>query len=146
MFRNMKKLFATTCVLTLLASPGFLAAQSQDTTAPSITDVSVDQSSIDTSSAAETVVATLTLTDDLAGVVAGSLNCQSASAQTVAGSGTLTSGTSTSGTWTVPIKFPRYSEHGSWACKITLVDAVFNHLYQTDLSGFTFTGTITNGP
>ena len=142
----MRWIIFTLLAIALLATPCFLSAQSEDTTAPAITDVTVDQSSIDTSSAAETVVATLTLTDDLSGVVGVAMNCRSAFAQTVGGSGQLTSGTSTSGTWTASIIFPRYSEHGSWACEIDIVDEVNNGDLQRDLSGFTFTGTITNGP
>lgn len=142
----MSRTLLTLLSITLLASPCYLAAQSQDTTAPAITDVTVDQSSIDTSSADETVVATLTLTDDLSGINRAYMTCRSPSGQVASGNGALTSGSPTSGTWAASTVFPRYSEHGSWTCVIDLVDAVLNDLHQTDLSGFTFTGTISNGP
>lgn len=56
----------------LMMLPGYAA---EDTTPPTVTDVSVDQSSIDTSSADQTVVATITVTDDLAGVYRVSMIC-----------------------------------------------------------------------
>jgi hypothetical protein len=99
-----------------------------DTTAPALTGFSFTPSTINTTSASQTVTCNMTLTDALSGVTGPS--CTFTSSDTnyrqSCSAAAPTSGTPQNGTWSCVITFPRYSQSGVWTAGVTAPDAVGN--------------------
>ena len=117
----------------------------QDIQPPQITGLTFAPSTIDTSLGPQTVVVTMTLTDNLAGVDFSPDNPSVSTSHGIFFSSpsgqqtqnccffpptfTLSAGTRTNGTWTATITFPQFSEAGSWTAQIVLLkDSVQNVL------------------
>lgn len=123
------------------------AASLCDTAPPALTGFSFSPSSINTTSASQTVTCNMTLTDDLSGTSDATCSFQSPSfMSTRSCTATVpTSGTPTNGTYSCSITFPRYSEAGTWTAQVSLTDAVGNS--QTvfpQFQGFPFALTVTS--
>lgn len=102
-----------------------------DTTAPTVTSVTVTPSSVDVSAAPADVTIELGIDDDRSGVTRVFLFLSSAAPSTGTGGAvspvmTLVSGTATSGVWRGTTTIPRYSREGRWTFTIFAVDRVSN--------------------
>jgi len=121
-----------------------------DTTAPALTAFSFTPSSINTTSASQTVTCNMTLTDALSGVTTATCSFASVldpdyqeSCEAVA----PTSGTRQNGTWSCVITFPRYSQSGAWTADLEVIDAVGNSAFvDPSNQGFPSTLNITSDP
>lgn len=110
----------------VLSTPAL--AQDVDITAPTLVDMSFTPTTIDVSGGPQTVVVTLTATDDLSGMTSFSVSFRSPTfAQSQFANGFLTSGTDLDGTFTANMVFPQFSETGTWVISnIHLRDRVGN--------------------
>lgn len=120
-----------------------------DTTAPNLTGFSFTPTSINTTSASQTVTCNMTVTDDLAGVSEATCTFQpptffpSRSCTATAPS----SGTTTNGTYSCVITFPRYSAAGTWTAQVHLSDAVTNQkTVFPQFQGLPFQLSVTSDP
>lgn len=124
-----------------------VASSSSDVVPPVLRSLSFNQAAINTSAGSQTVVAQMTLSDDLAGVSFapdrlydynyyphsfGGLSFQSPSgAQTVnsnyvPSSAVLVAGTPLNGIWSFDAVFPQYCEEGTWTATVRIKDATRN--------------------
>ena len=120
-----------------------------DTAAPALTAFSFTPSTINTTSAAQTVSCNMTLTDALSGVTSASclfVSPDSAYSQSC-NAAALTSGTPQNGVWSCVITFPRYSQSGVWTVIVSAPDAAGNNAsIDPSLDGFPSDLTITSDP
>lgn len=113
----------------------------QDVTAPILQSIAITPSSADTRNGTVSVMANLTITDDLSGVQKADLFTDDHSAGAIAlrspsgkefiwsefNSNHLISGNSTHGTYQVQFDLPQYSEEGAWEIDyIEMVDKNYN--------------------
>lgn len=143
-----------TALVALLLSSGLAVSVARaqcDTTAPTLTGFSFTPSTINTTSASQTVTCNMTLTDALSGVTNPS--CTFTSPDTnyrqSCSAAAPTTGTPQNGTWSCVITFPRYSQSGVWTAGVTAADAVGNTgLGPIDPSGLGFPSmlTVTSDP
>jgi hypothetical protein len=124
--RLLGALLAAACaVLVVVAAP----ALADDVTPPEVTSFSLSPSRFDTTSAAQTVTLTVTLTDDLSGVATTSgwgLHLPG-SAQSSPWVGLVRiSGTPLSGTYIGSVVMPRGSQGGEWLAALGINDAAGN--------------------
>ena len=96
-----------------------LAAQTHDTTAPVLTALSLDVTTVNASAAAVPVTATWSATDDLSGVAWVSVVLVGPGDQRAETSGTGASGS-------VVLTIARYAAAGSWAVEVHLRDRAGN--------------------
>ena len=106
-----------------------LAVTSQtDTTSPAVSNFSFTPTSVDVTAAAQTVTATIRLTDDLSGVSYASAIFRSPSGNQSAGvswsSYDRTAGTALDGTYSGTFTIPRYAEGGDWKLEYLSVNDV----------------------
>lgn len=134
-----------------LTSGGFPATfqQTGDTTAPTVTTLSVSPDPVDTGLSAQDVTVTLHLTDDLAGVdaAASHVDIYSPDAQPQGQSQLqLVSGGPVNGNYTATFNLPQDSERGEWSLSVTLVDQDGNQrvLTSSDLIGLGLPGKFNN--
>ena len=87
-----------------------------DTVAPTITALTPDRSALNTVSAADSVVFTVAVTDNLAGTewVSASYRSPSGNGYRYCSSYVLAGGTATNGSYQCVMQWPRYSEAGTW--------------------------------
>ena len=129
-----------------------------DTTAPALTAFSFTPSTINTTSAAQTVTCNMTLTDVLSGVTGATCTFTSPDLnyRQSCTAAAPSSGTPQNGVWSCVITFPRYSQSGAWTAGVTggaalngvsAPDAVGNNagVNPADL-GFPSVLTITSDP
>ncbi len=133
-----------------LAGLGMTPAQAVcDTTAPALTAFSFTPSTINTTSASQTVTCNMTLTDALSGVASASCLFVSPNSDYSQSCNATapTSGTPQNGVWSCVITFPRYSQSGVWTAFVTTPDAVGNSAsIDPSLDGFPSNLTITSDP
>ncbi len=144
----------------MLAAAGFASTVNQtgagDTNAPSVVAFSVSPTSVDTSLANQTLTFSVRITDDLAGVSAGTSAAPSqvtmrgpTGSHTVSatfGTAQRVSGSSLDGVYAASTTIPRWSEQGIWSVQSLVVrDNVGNArtLLAPDLVGATFQTTFT---
>ncbi len=122
-----------------------------DTTAAALTGFTIAPSTINTTSASQTVTCNMTLTDALSGVASATCTFTSPdsayrqSCTAVA----PTSGTPQNGVWSCVITFPRYSQSGTWTAGVSAPDAVGNTGFgpiDPSTLGFPSTVTVTSDP
>jgi hypothetical protein len=97
-----------------------------DETPPSLVDLAVSPTSVDTSTGSKTVTVTLHATDDLSGVSAVQLNLSNGS-RWISAVATRTSGTGLHGTWKASLTLPKASAEGSYALSVSMIDNIGNH-------------------
>jgi hypothetical protein len=148
--------FNTQGAYTLTASsPGLSLAKSNtfyigtlpisDTTPPSIVALSFSASSVDVSTAAQTLTVNATLTDDLSGVYNAYIQFQSPSGQLAYGFLGRVSGNNLYGHYQATVPFPRFAEAGVWNAYLSLFDNAGNQIMldSATLSSLGFPGTLT---
>ncbi|MDD5106061.1 MAG: hypothetical protein PHC49_10640 [Desulfuromonadaceae bacterium] len=122
-------------ILTIISALLFCYAlgcfATEDVAPPVLTGFSLSPTVIDTSSGAQTVTATLTITDDLTGFNHGSIALYGPLSSQLVMVGfnatNRTSGTALSGTYTVTLPWPQYSRIGAWAVNsIAVSDGINN--------------------
>jgi len=99
-----------------------------DTTPPDLIDFSFSPTAINTTAGGQTVLCTMTVTDDLSGTALASCTFLSPTfAESASCSATVpTSGSPANGTFSCLLSFPRYSEPGTWQAQVTIEDVVGN--------------------
>jgi hypothetical protein len=97
-----------------------------DETPPSLVDLAVSPTSVDTSNGSKAVTVTLHATDDLSGVSAVQLNLSNGS-RWISAVATRTSGTGLHGTWKASLTLPKASAEGSYALSVSMIDNIGNH-------------------
>ncbi|HJQ99896.1 MAG TPA: hypothetical protein VJ826_16390 [Candidatus Polarisedimenticolaceae bacterium] len=112
----------------LLAVGTTIARADCDTTAPALTAFNFTPTSINTTSASQTVTCTMTLTDALSGVASATCSFTSPDLlhQQSCSAAAPTTGTPQNGTWSCLITFPRYAPSGTWTAGVLATDAVGN--------------------
>jgi hypothetical protein len=102
-----------------------------DTMPPQLADFRFTPVSIDTSTSAQTVTVTLSLSDGLSGVDSGVVWFTSPSgSQSRTTSLILVDGNEQAGTWDGRIQFPQFSESGTWTItQLFFADRVGNHVF-----------------
>ena len=109
-------------------------AQISDTTPPHLVSASFSPTSVNVTSAAQTVIVTVTATDDLSGMTNAQARFTSPSGAQATGTFGLfrSSGTPLSGVYTGTATIPRFSEAGTWTLgDLTLFDAAGNQVTYT---------------
>ena len=103
--------------------PLIALAQSSDTTAPQLVDLSFSPVAIDVTRGPQEVKVTLDVTDDLAGVRTVFVAFKSPSgAQRRDGLASLTGGTHLAGTWQLVLTFPQFLEDGTWEVETVVLE------------------------
>ena len=139
MKNNLSRILSVLGLGILFLGCSSLLAQFTDTTAPTLTGLTITPSSIDVSSSAQTVQIDLNVTDDLSGVdllqtpfylttliLASPTGAQQRS---LVGSDfhLVSGGTSLNGTWRASLVVPRFVDSGTWRISfVSLKDAVGN--------------------
>jgi hypothetical protein len=114
-------------VLALLLGGLPSSAQTSDTTAPLLGALSFS-SSVDVSSAAQSVVINATITDDLAGVAGGSIEFIGPNNQQSGFAGFVRlAGTALNGTYRATVTIPRFAQPGIWKATVFLSDLAGNN-------------------
>jgi hypothetical protein len=116
---------------------------------PELTGFTLSPSTINTTSASQTVRCNMVVSDDLSGTASASCTFFSPSFMQTASCAatTPTSGSPVNGTFSCDVPFPAFSESGVWTAQVTLVDAVENQMsYQPQLLGFSYQVTVTSTP
>lgn len=106
---------------------------SVDSANPVMDSFALSETSVDVTSAARTVIATIRVTDDVAGLRVGQISVQSPSYQFYYNLDfdnlQRISGTATDGIYSIPIVFPRYVEPGTWQISVSLRDLADRRSY-----------------
>lgn len=116
-------------VIGSLGLPSTAAAQDVDVTPPALVDFSFAPAAIDVSAGPQTVVATLHVTDDLAGVSSVNVSFRSPTGAQFqfSSSSSPAAGTRTDGTFVVNVVFPQFAAAGTWTVSsVTLSDLAGN--------------------
>lgn len=124
----MRKVFM--CFVAAFLFLGILAqAQTSDTTPPKLTGLSFTPTSIDVSATGQTVVSTLQITDDLAGVSGVWIYYRGPANQELSAWAPRIAGTALNGTYQSQTVFPRYSQPGTWVAAVRMSDSAGNWVY-----------------
>lgn len=123
------------CCCIVLAS-AYVALATEDAAAPALTAFSRTPTSVNTTSAAQTITWTMTITDALSGFSSGILTLYPGGTTSAVapgqthvcsfGSAQRTSGDAYSGVYSVPCSMPRYSAVGTWQTFVSITDAIGN--------------------
>ena len=123
-----------------------------DLTAPTLTAFAISPTTIDTSTGAQAITITATITDDLTGNANSNGIFRSPSGEYASvnfDSTHRTSGTAQNGTYTATVTLPQASEQGTWTLQdLILNDQVGNSQYlnTTQIANLGYPTTFTNGP
>jgi hypothetical protein len=104
------------------------ARATSDTTPPNVAGITISPTTIDTSSGPATVSFTISITDDLSGVLGADLFLQTPTGRAYGSAGlNRESGTELDGTYEGSVTIPQYAEQGQWAIRgIQLYDQAGN--------------------
>ena len=117
------------CGLVWLLIPVAAASATEDVSPPQLLALSIEPTEVDTGAEAQTVTVTTHITDDLSGVVGGSLEFRSPNGQFATGGLSLISGTANDGTYRSGVRFERFSEAGVWSLnQVYIEDKLGNRL------------------
>jgi hypothetical protein len=140
----MKYLYRVLAALLLFgAAEGVSIAQS-DTTPSTLTALALSTTSVNVSSAAQAIVISASITDDLSGVYYCTVTFTSPSGQEQSAGMDLIGGTVLNGMYEGEVVIPLYAEAGTWKIGVEILDLTDNEAVYTSsqLSTLGFTSTI----
>ncbi len=116
-----------------------------DTTPPQVVSLTVNPSSVNTSSGAQSVTVAVHATDNLSGVSAIEVNLSNGSQWITAPAALAAGGTKLNGTWEATLTLPQYSAEGKYALSVGAIDNVGNHhtYSEQELETLGFPGAVT---
>jgi IPT/TIG domain len=106
----------------------------EDAEPPAVTGLTIEPSSVNTTSSAQTVTVKAQLTDNLSGVAGGSIQFQSPNGKQFTSKATFSkvSGSELNGSWKAEVPFEQFTQAGTWkVSSMVLTDGVGNEAKLT---------------